>query len=253
MSLIIKFTRHSILYLVLIFLLTSCSVQSVTTSDHATSFPKTDLSRSSNTESKTSKYWWYAKFKFVWSKQKKTINFADNLIVAHQIIAPLLATHQDSINLWRFHRRAALDDAGHQFSFIFYATQETAGTIFKTIEDNVVSKTLLKENILEKLKLDDIAQAKHPNIEDTSDKNWSQAIQKSWPYYIMGVSILWLDLVNQEIIVSKLDTSQSIQLQRVQYKQINEQITRQWKEQGKHAFFHHISAIFGYEPLEIRF
>ncbi|MCK5648037.1 MAG: hypothetical protein KAI22_04085 [Gammaproteobacteria bacterium] len=249
MPLLIKFT----LYSVLIFFLISCSVQPVSNPAHQISFPKPVLSTSSITAQELSKYWWYARFKFVWSEKAETVNFSDNLFIAHQVIIPVLDAHHDDIQLWRFHRRAADDNAGHQFSFIFYATQQTAGTIFQQIENNSLVKQLLNEDILERIRLDDITQPKRQNIADTSDRNWSYAIQKSWPYYIMGVSTLWLDLLNQEITKSQLDTSQAIHLQRVHYKDINEQITRQWKEQGNHAFFHHISAIFGYESLEIRF
>ena len=69
----------------------------------------------------------------------------------------------------------------------------------------------------------------------------------------MGVSILWLDLLNQEANEEQLDPSATINTQLQHYKRINEQLTRHWKTQGRHAFFHHISGIFGYEPLEIRF
>lgn len=249
MPLLIKFTLH----LSLIFFLISCSVKPVSNPAPQISFPKPVLSSVSATDQKLLKYWWYARFKFVWSEKADTVDFSDNLFIAHQIIIPILDTHHDDIQLWRFHRRAADDNAGHQFSFIFYATQQTAGSIFQQIEKNALLKQLLNEGILERIRIDDITQPKRQKIEDTSDKNWSYAIQKSWPYYIMGVSTLWLDLLNQEITKSQLDTSQPIQLQRAQYKYINAQITKQWQEQGNHAFFHHISAIFGYEPLELRF
>ena len=239
--------------LVLIIFLTSCAVQSVSNTDDKISFPKNTLSASSQSETKTAKYWWYARFKFVWPEKASTINFSDDLFIAHQVIIPVFDMYSDSIKLWRFHRRAARDDTGHQFSFIFYTTRKTAGNIFQLIEKNALLKQLLKENILEQVSLDNVTKPRRQKIEDTSDKNWSISIQKSWPYYIMGVSTLWLDLLNQEIKKSKLDTSKSIQLQQAQYEKINEQLTRQWKEQGKHAFFHHISAIFGYEPLELRF
>ena len=194
-------------------------------------------------------YWWNAKFKMEWQEEYDELDFSNNLIIAHQIINPILVDNQDNIKLWRFHRRAAKDSTGHQFSFVFYATSENAYKIFKEINSNPLLAQLINEKIVEKIIFDDANQPKHPNIQDSSDKSWSMAIQKSWPYYIMGVSILWLDLLNQEAIQEELNISSSIKSQQEQYKKI----TQQWKSQGKHAFFHHISGIFGYESLEVRY
>lgn len=241
-----------VLCLLLSYLLSACSVQPLTrgASDYSIPSPES-LSESSNVESPY--YWWYARFKMVWREETDKYDFSSNLIIAHQIINPVLQNHQDDIKLWRFHRRAANDSAGHQFSFIFYATAENADKIFHQISSNPLSARLINEKIVEKIRLDNPDKPKRPAIEDSSDKNWSAAIQKSWPYYIMGVSILWLDLLNQEAIETNLDASKAIKLQQAQYKKINNNITQQWKLQGKHAFFHHISGVFGYEPLEIRY
>lgn len=238
-------------FLLFSYFLSACSVHPVSTgiSDYQILSPET-LSRS---VVESPHYWWYARFKMVWQEELDSLDFSSNLIIAHQIINPVLEKHHKDIKLWRFHRRAANDSAGHQFSFIFYSTPENARKIFRQINSNPLSAQLINEKILEKIRLDDPDKPKLPGIEDTSDKSWSIAIRKSWPYYIMGVSILWLDLLNQETIQGKLETSKSIKSQQDQYKQINEKITQQWKLQGKHAFFHHISGIFGYEPLEVRY
>jgi len=240
--------------LFLCFLFTSCALQPERPPEDGISFPKNTLL---NEKTPSSDFWWYARFKFVMPEDEQAFSFSDNLFIAHQVIIPLLNEQSENIRLWRFHRRAANDAGGHQFSFIFYSSQDTAQKIFKLIENNPLPEQLIKENILQKVSLDDAMKPKRPEIEDTSDKNWSAAIQKSWPYYIMGVSTLWLDLLNQEIHELQLNSVKlhqlSIKNQQIQYKNINAELTRYWKEQGKHAFFHHINAIFGYEPLEIRF
>lgn len=243
--------RNFTVFLLFSYFLSACSVQPVTTgvSDYQITSPET-LSRS---VVELPHYWWYARFKMVWQKELDSIDFSSNLIIAHQIINPVLENHHQDIKLWRFHRRAAKDSVGHQFSFIFYSTPESARKIFQKINSNPISAQLINENIIEKIHLDDPDKPKHPGIEDSSDKNWPVTIQKSWPYYIMGASILWLDLLNQQAIQEKLDVSKGITSQQEQYKKINEKITQQWKAQGKHAYFHHISGIFGYEPLEIRY
>ena len=198
-------------------------------------------------------YWWYARFKFMWDGKPETIDFSKNLIIAHQLINPVLRDHDGNIKLWRFHRRAANDGAGHQFSFIFYATPETAEQIFKQIQDHELTHQLIENNIIDVIKLDNPNSPKRPLIEDTSDKSWSITLQQSWPYYIMGVSATWLDLLNRGIDPDKLASSHSIDGQMEYYQSINAALTHLWKKQGEHAFYHHINAIFGYEPMEIRF
>ena len=238
-------------FLLFSYFLSACSVQPVTTgaSDYHIVSPK--ILAGSVVES--AHYWWNARFKMVWQEEIDSLDFSSNLIIAHQIINPVLEKHHKNIKLWRFHRRAAKGSTGHQFSFIFYSTPDNARKIFQQINTNPLSAQLINEKIVEKIHFDKPDKPKRPNIEDTSDKNWSVAIQKSWPYYIMGVSILWLDLLNQEAIQEKLDASKLIKLQQIQYKKINEKITQQWESQGKHAFFHHISGIFGYAPLKVRY
>ncbi|MCP3851376.1 MAG: hypothetical protein GY694_14200 [Gammaproteobacteria bacterium] len=245
---------QSLSLLFLCFLLFSCALQTDKHPESAISFPKNTLL---NGETPSFNYWWYARFKFVMPDDEQIFSFSDNLFIAHQVIMPVLRKQSDNIRLWRFHRRAANDTAGHQFSFIFYSSQDTAQKIFKLIESNPLPERLIKENILQNVFLDNVMKPRRPEIEDTSDKNWTLAIQKSWPYYIMGVSTLWLDLLNQELQEIQIKTVElsklSIKEQQDQYARINAELTRQWKEQGKHAYFHHINAIFGYEPLEIRF
>ena len=240
-----------LIFLLLNYFMTGCSVKPVTTGDLNYNVVSPKILTEPITESPH--YWWRARFKMVWPKELDSIDFSSNLIIAHQIINPVLEKHNEKIKLWRFHRRAADDSTGHQFSFIFYAKQEDAQKIFQQIHSNPLSAQLLKENIVEKIKTGNTNKPKHPKIEDTSDKNWSVAIQKSWPYYIMGVSVLWLDLLNQEAIQEKFDSSLSIQKQQIQYKNMNDTITQQWESQGKHAYFHHINAIFGYAPLNVRY
>lgn len=204
-------------------------------------------------EAKQNHYWWYARFKFIWDENSETVDFSKNLIIAHQLINPVLRDNNENIELWRFHRRAARDKAGHQFSFIFYATPETARQVFAQIENHSLISKLIEHHILEQIKLDNPDIPKRPHIEDTSDKSWSKNLQQSWPYYIMGISVMWLDLLNREIDENKLASHPSIPAQMEYYQSVNAVLTRLWKEQGKHAFYHHINAIFGYEPMEIRF
>ncbi len=73
--------------------------------------------------------WWYARFVMNWPADKEPSWYIDPLL-AHRVVSPVLDRYGNDIVLWRFHRRAARDQAGHQFSFIFYATPETAREVF---------------------------------------------------------------------------------------------------------------------------
>jgi len=217
----------------------------VSTDIGAVPAPKTIVDQRGN-------YWWYARFQMEW-KENQPPDFSKNLILAHEVLAPLLTRHSDEILLWRFHRRAARDAAGHQFSFIFYSTPEAARAIYADISSNPVVKELLKSGDLVAVKLDDTTRPQRATISATSDHNWPASIQKSWPYFIMGVSLMWLDLAEQTVDPHELASRRGIWDRLEYYKEITSRITALWKQVGRHAFFHHINAIYGYEPLEILF
>jgi hypothetical protein len=131
--------------------------------------------------------WWRARFHMSWPPNTDPIWHMD-LYLAHQVMLPLLQMHQNDIHLWRFHRRALHDGAGRQFSFIFYASPRTARNIFQTLQSDPVVGKMKFSGVIDDILYDDPAKLTRPNIEDTSDKNWPVSIQKTWPYYIMGIS-----------------------------------------------------------------
>jgi hypothetical protein len=104
--------------------------------------------------------------------------------------------------------------------------------------------------VIDDVVCDDPEKLTRPNIEDTSDKNWPVSIQKTWPYYIMGVSQMWLNLIAQVADDNmKSDSPSSIKEIETFYKQVDEIMTELWQKQGRHAFMHHLNALFGYKPL----
>ncbi len=203
-------------------------------------------------EEKTgAKGWWYAKFRMDWPKDAEPLWHMDPLL-AHRVIAPVLSRYSEEISLWRFHRRAAPDASGHQFSFIFYADPQVADRVFASIRSNRILKDMKSAGIILEDVYDDTGRISKPNVEDTSDRNWSLPIQKSWPYFIMGVSQAWLDLIEQGVVQrGKIDRSASCRDILAFYKGVNEDIGATWQKEGQHAFLHHLNALFGYEPLVI--
>jgi hypothetical protein len=89
-----------------------------------------------------------------------------------------------------------------------------------------------------------------PLIEDTSDATWPPSIQKNWPYFIMGASRMWLNLISETIAgIPDSDSPMSLQENENLYKKANDAISELWKKDGQHAFLHHLSALFGYREI----
>ena len=197
-------------------------------------------------------YWWFARFEMNWEDGSRP-DFSQNLIIAREIVAPVLSRHADDIVLWRFHRRAARDAAGHQFSFIFYSDPGAARRIYEDISLNPLVASLMKGGNLVQLRFDDPETPVRPDISGTSDSNWPGAMQNSWPFFIMGVSLMWLDLVEQTVDVDELAARPDLPERLEYYRDVQADLTALWRQFGHHALFHHISGIFGYEPLEMRF
>ncbi|MGD2271705.1 MAG: hypothetical protein PVI06_14975 [Desulfobacterales bacterium] len=193
--------------------------------------------------------WWYARFHMDWPENTEPNRYLD-VILAHEIVSPLLNQYRENIQLWRVHRRFARDKAGHQFSFIFYAAPPTAREIFLSIQADPFFKRLKQVGIIVGTAFDDPAMLVRRNIEDTSDPSWSIQIQKSWPHFIMGVSQTWLNLI-AKIVEKYSNENKPASLEEVQafYQQVDETITAAWQEEGQHVYLHHLNAIFGYQPV----
>lgn len=193
-------------------------------------------------------YWWHVNYRITWQENTEPEFFID-LLLADAVIKPILVTHRDAIAYWRFHRRAIRDRAGHQFSFIFYTDKATARSIYQQVNRNAITRKMLEMGKLQKILTDDPDRNTLTDINATSDKNWSPALQNAWPAYIMGVSSTWLQLIGQAIQDNKPGNDINDLLDR--YQQADAAISEIWYEQGQHAFLHHLNAIFGYEPLLI--
>lgn len=195
--------------------------------------------------------WWHARFVMKWPEDKEPSWHMD-LFLAREIVSPVLYQHKKHIVLWRFHRRANRDEIGHQFSFIFYSSPKTARQIYHAMKSHSRLEALKRAGIVIKDSYDDTTRISKPNIEDTSDLDWSSPIKKSWPYYMMGVSQMWLHLITEIAReVSKETTSSSVQDIEALYQQINASLQTSWREEGGHAFLHHLNALFEYKPAII--
>lgn len=193
--------------------------------------------------------WWSARFRMYWPPEEEPFWHTD-LLIAHKIVAPVLLQYKDRIYLWRFHRRATRDRAGHQFSFIFYASAQTAYQVFETLRSNaLLTEMAYTGRVIEEV-YDNPDRITKPRIKDTSDPNWPSLIQKSWPYYIKGVSQMWLNLITETVAdMPTPDAPLSLDEYEELYKEVNATVTSLWENNGRHAFLHHLNALFGYKPV----
>lgn len=195
-------------------------------------------------------YWWRCNFQIIWPDEAE-INWEMDLLLAHAVVAPILVEQIDGITYWRFHRRAARDATGHQFSFLFYSKPEVATLIFTEITRSILLQEAYDANLIKLVLIDDPNDRQLPHVEDTSDHNWSPALQRNWPSFIMGASSLWLGLIDdfmQNYPQDHTDIHQLLQ----RYQEVDKKISETWRTEGQHALLHHLNAIFGYNPLQIR-
>ena len=174
--------------------------------------------------------------------------WAVDLWLADRVAAPLLAAHARDIPLWRFHRRSGNDGAGHQFSLLLYTTDAAYDAITAAIDADPTIATLLRGQRLTKLIHGCRAEQSRVGIEATSDPAWDPVVQRSWPYFIMGVSASWLALIHE--IAQDLPAPPEDPF--AYYATIDERIGELWAGQGQHAYLHHLSGIYGYKPLRVQ-
>jgi hypothetical protein len=203
--------------------------------------------------------WWTYRFKIVWPEKNESPNLAVDLLLADALIKPVLEKNSGKLLWWRFHRRAARDNAGHQFSFIFYTDEISGAEIVKLLDDSLLLAELKESGLIISAVSSNTETENNAAIEAYSDKSWSPVIQKSWPSYIMGVSAFWLALIDElkfDLKIAKRDSAakhESITGLLKDYHRIDDEITRVWQQEGQHALLHHLSGVMGYKSLLIKY
>ena len=196
-------------------------------------------------------YWWYLRFRVEWPEGKPPAWHTD-LMLADRVVRPVLERRQADIALWRFHRRAARDGAGHQFSFIFYASPATARGVFEDVGASPALGLAQAAGRVTAVLQDDPLHPSRPAPADTSDPAWSAALRSAWPDYLMGASRMWLALVSQHADPPPESRAGFTEVDAA-YARADAAVTAVWRDEGLHAFLHHLNALFGYEPLQMRF
>jgi hypothetical protein len=202
--------------------------------------------------------WWAYRFRIRWPEEDAAPDFVVDLMLAHEVIKPVLVNKSDKLLWWRFHRRAGREKPGHQFSFLFYSDRNTATEIINEINNNALLGLIKESGLIKKTVSSSTAKVLKPEIEAYSDSSWSPEVQRAWPSYIMGVSSFWLSLIDEikteQEKAGKSDLTGDINVDSLLmgYRKVDERITEIWQKEGQHVLFHHSSAVFGYKPMRFR-
>lgn len=195
--------------------------------------------------------WWKIYFRIARGESEEPAWHIDSLL-ADRVLAPIIAGAENRIALWRFHRRAAWDDAGHRLSLIFYSDRDTARALNNEVEKSQMVALLREEGLLVETALADLSAPAAVGLGEAADPSWPDTVQRSWPWFIMGVSQSWLGLIREVKKTRPLAEDASIGELIAYYRGIHEEVSALWREHGQHAYLHHLNALFGYQPLIIR-
>lgn len=232
-------------FIILVGWLTLCGCASLTTADIAPVEPESAVLDGSQNR------WWSVRILWQWPTDSPPAWHLD-LLAAHQIVLPLINTYEEDLTLWRIHRRAARDEAGHRFSLIFFSSAQTARAIYADVYADPLLGDLVAAGMVRQVQNESATSGRQLEIADTSDPNWSPAVQACWPLYIHGVSRMWLNLVSLTANSMLADADPGTIAETAElYRQVDAEITAVWQKEGQHAFLHHLNAIFEYQPIPV--
>jgi hypothetical protein len=195
--------------------------------------------------------WQRVRFRLHWDRASAPRWHADALL-AHRVVGPVMDRERATLRLWRFHRRAADDAAGHAFSTLTYAAPATNARICLSFQSDPLVTQMIRSGLLDRVECEGFGAEKGQMVEATSDPRWSPELQRSWPYFIMGASEAWLRLIDEHARRT-LRAGEPVQLGQALdlYEGIDRAVTRTWQQEGRHAFLHHLNALFGYAPIDV--
>lgn len=198
--------------------------------------------------------WYGFNFRITRPENEKPRTWIDIFII-DKIIREVICKKKVDIQLWRIHRRWKNDGSGHEFTLDCFTKEQTANSIEKLIRESEPFK-ILQENSLLADDLNKVPNGKnvHDIADDESTRGWPLELKKAWPYYINGCCRMLLYLIEYLSKDKQIDGKNISKIENC-YTKINNELTSIWQNNGSHAFFHHINAIFGYEPviLKMRF
>jgi len=206
------------------------------------------------------KMWWDSVFKIDCSKPQDP-HWHIDLSIAHKILLPVIQRHESNIEFWRFHRQVD-SDQGPLFTFYFRSEFSVAKQIYTEIDQDKFLINLREDKHIERVVHQENEEEGKPNIEDNlpleDPKNTDNPpieLRKSWPFYMMGVSGMWVNLIERIYTSDKFKDRELNSTQDILnvYREIDDIISDMWKKNGRHKLLHFLSAIFGYKEIDVTF
>jgi hypothetical protein len=96
------------------------------------------------------------------------------VLLADRVLRDTVIAYGADLILWRVHRRAAPDEAGHRFSFTFFASPSVIKAITAHITTHPDVKALLAGGLVDRVVISDDHQS---DIGATSDPTWAPELQ----------------------------------------------------------------------------
>lgn len=191
--------------------------------------------------------WYSFSFNISWDRNQEPKTWIDIFII-DTIVREVISQKKSEIVFWRMHRRWFVDEHGHELTFDCFTNEEASNEIERLIKDSDAFKVLQKNKLLVEV-LERIPGG--AEIHGLTDKeSWPECLKKSWTYYINGCCEMFLRLI--ENIKGGESVPTDIQNAEQFYIKVNNELIRIWQSFGCNAFFHHLNAIFGYQPLLIQ-
>ena len=196
-------------------------------------------------------HWARARFAVFWPENTEP-DWGPGALVTDKVLRPLLIEHFDKIPLWRVHKRALRDSTGNQFSFIFFASDSNRELVCNEIQEHEVISALKAKGVLNSVSCKEDSGDESYSIEGTSDRKWPKDLQRTWPYFAMGASATWMELLHEKAGAQgegRERATLSLDETLGSYRKASYQASRTWARFGQHAYLHHLNAIFDYQPL----
>ena len=195
--------------------------------------------------------WWGVRVRMHTDAESAVAWHLDPLL-AVEVFAPILDRFAGAIALWRFHRRAAPDDNGHQFTFWFYADPAIATKVSETLASSQLLHLLQRSQRVRELLLPYDGRRYGHDLAATSDRSWPMSMQRTWPWFIMGVSQQWLAL-HRELQSSTVPRPNHATVDELEahYLALHQEVDALWQNNAQHAYLHHLNALFGYRHFQL--
>jgi|GEM_PF-5949990 len=177
--------------------------------------------------------------------------FKEDSLIHYILAVEVFSKYVDMVELWRFSRYKYEYDDDVVMKFKFY-TDETAFEYIKEkiLYDKIVNK--LKKEKLIKINIEKATES-NDKVGSDRDNNWGYSVSESWPYFINGLSRMWLEMIKAEkekylrenYVDFDIDVISLSKLFSI-YNKIKDGVVYEWIKLGSHAVYHHANAVFGY-------